>query len=95
MGGTVYLLHFDEPLAHAKHYMGWVEGNLERRLAQHRSGRSGARLMEVVSERGIGFRLARTWKGERSEERRLKRCKDAPRRCPICKSQLRLKGVSW
>ena len=22
--GTVYLLHFDEPLSHAQHYMGWA-----------------------------------------------------------------------
>ncbi len=22
--GTIYLLHFDEPLSHAKHYLGWA-----------------------------------------------------------------------
>jgi hypothetical protein len=24
MTGTVYLLHLSEPLAHARHYCGWV-----------------------------------------------------------------------
>ena len=63
--GTVYLLHFDQAVAdHARHYIGWAS-DLEARLADHRQGR-GARLMEVLRERGIGWHLARTWEGTRT-----------------------------
>ena len=83
MSGTVYLLHFERPLHHARHYMGWAS-NLGQRLQQHSSGR-GARLMEVITELGIRWRLARIWKGTRELERQLKNRKEAPRLCPICK----------
>lgn len=79
----VYLLHLDQPLSHAQHYVGFTT-NLRARLMSHRLGRSGARYMEVVKERGIGFRLVRTWSGDRNFERRIKRLKNAPRYCPIC-----------
>lgn len=80
--GFVYLLHFDRPLSHARHYMGWTSG-LHERLAAHRDGR-GARLTAVLREVGIGWKLARAWRGGRTDERRLKRRKEAPRLCPIC-----------
>lgn len=63
--GTVYLLHFDQPYRHARHYTGWTS-DLESRLADHRDGR-GARLMSVIREAGIGFSLARTWDGTRGQ----------------------------
>ena len=75
---TVYLLHFDRPLAHARHYLGST-ANLDTRL------------MEVVTALGIGFQLARTWAGGRPEERRLKRRKNSPRLCPICKGTGRVR----
>ena len=49
--GVVYLIHFDEPFQHARHYLGYTK-NLDTRLAAHRAG-SGARLMKVISEQGI------------------------------------------
>ena len=61
---TVYLLHFDRPYQHAKHYLGSCQ-DLERRLTQHGKGR-GARLLEVVYAVGIGWQLARTWCGEQA-----------------------------
>ena len=81
---TVYLLHFEHRHHHAGHYLGSTD-NLQRRLAQHRAGR-GARLIEVITAAGIGFELARTWEGDRTLERRLKRRKEGPRLCPICRS---------
>jgi predicted GIY-YIG superfamily endonuclease len=81
--GTVYLLHFDTPLKHARHYTGW-SANLSLRLAEHASGH-GARLTEVVAGLGIGWTLARTWPNvTRSYERRLKNQGGASRRCPLC-----------
>ena len=45
--GTVYLIHFETRLKHARHYLGYCD-DLGRRMAQHRSG-NGARLMEVIT----------------------------------------------
>ena len=72
MTGTVYLLHFDQPYKHARHYVGWTARNVKRRLAEHEAGR-GARLLAVVREAGIGWQLARLWPGGRARERQLKR----------------------
>jgi len=81
--GTVYLIHFDTPCRHARHYTGWAL-DLEQRLRQHRAGH-GARLLEVIAA-GIDWTLARTWPGSRQRERQLKRQGGASRRCPICRA---------
>ena len=44
--------------------------------------------MEVIKEVGIGFVLARTWRGSRTLERLIKRRKGGPRLCPICRGRL-------
>ena len=82
MTGTVYLLHFDRPYKHARHYTGWT-ADLAARLAYHERG-GGARLLAVVHAAGIGWRLARTWPGGRTRERQIKRQGGASRYCPIC-----------
>ena len=80
---SVYLLHLNAPLAHARHYVGFAR-DVDRRLAHHRAG-SGARMLAVAVERGIGFELARVWPdGDKSFERKLKNCKHAARYCPAC-----------
>jgi len=85
---TVYLLHFDRPLHHARHYLGYAS-DLQKRLDIHRRGGSDdARLMQVLRERGIGFKLARTWPGgDRRLERKLKKRHESPRLCPLCRSR--------
>jgi predicted GIY-YIG superfamily endonuclease len=81
--GTVYLLHFNAPFGHAKHYTGW-SADLSLRLAEHAAGR-GARLTEVVAAAGITWTLARTWPNKtRADERRIKNQGGAARRCPLC-----------
>lgn len=80
--GTIYLLHFEQPYQHARHYLGWAE-QLDARLADHAAGR-GARLLAVVQSAGITWRLARTWEGTRARERALKRMGGLSRRCPLC-----------
>jgi hypothetical protein len=86
--GTVYLLHFDQRYEHAGHYTGFAEGSgLLKRLGEHQQGR-GARLVEVITQAEISFRLARTWPGvTRARERQLKQQGGASRRCPICLDQ--------
>ena len=80
--GTVYLLHFDQPYCHARHYTGWTEDLLDR-LERHARG-CGARLMNVVSRAGIGFVLVRTCEGTRDTERSIKNSGGAVRFCPLC-----------
>jgi predicted GIY-YIG superfamily endonuclease len=80
--GTVYLIHFDQPYRHARHYTGWTP-DLDTRLSKHAKGQ-GARLLTVARQAGITWRLARTWTGTRTTERALKRQGGASRRCPLC-----------
>src|SRR3712207_3017914 len=85
--GYVYLLHLDAPLSKkhtAQHYIGFTR-HMPSRMVAHRTGRSRARFMQVAHERGIGFRIARIWPGDRTFERKLKSRHEAPRLCPICK----------
>jgi hypothetical protein len=80
--GSVYLIHFDPPYRHAKHYLGWSE-RFTIRVAADMAGQ-GARLMAVALKAGSTFTLAATWPGTRALERRLKRCGGRARFCPIC-----------
>ena len=89
MQGTIYLLHFNQPLAHAKHYIGWAS-DLDARLAVHAAG-NGARILEVAAARGITWRLARTWCGNRRRERQLK-SRGATRRCPVCRPGMQIRS---
>jgi predicted GIY-YIG superfamily endonuclease len=85
MKGTIYLLHFSQPYKHAAHYLGFTT-NLKARLEAHSKG-TGARLLEVITQAGITFNLARTWKGTRKGERRIKNRGGAARICPVCNPQ--------
>ena len=78
----VYLIHFNEPYLHAKHYLGSTE-NLHLRLSAHAIG-EGANLMKVIREAGITWRLTRVWQGDRTLERTLKDRKETPALCPAC-----------
>lgn len=81
---TIYLIHLDRPLSnHASHYCGWTT-NLSQRLAEHRAG-TGSRFMAAVAEAGITWSVVRTWKGDRREERRLKRTGKLWTYCERCR----------
>jgi predicted GIY-YIG superfamily endonuclease len=92
---AVYTLHFKEGIPHGKqaptrHYTG-ISNDVAARLASHLAGTSKARLMEVVSERGIEVVLADlrpcdSYQEARELERRLKK-HGAASRCPCCKLQ--------
>jgi hypothetical protein len=97
--GTVYLLHFDRkignpdnPRAQAQHYIGWTS-DLASRIASHlraerpTPGRNGTfpAIVAAVNRAGIGWQVAATWPGTPLVERQMKRRKNAPRCCPICK----------
>ena len=79
---TVYLIHFYKAYRHARHYIGFTT-NLDKRITDHLCG-MGARLMEVITNAGIEWRVARTWRGDRRLERRLKDWHNAALLCPLC-----------
>ena len=83
----VYLLHFDSNLAHARHYIGFADRSVKKRVTQHQQGQ-GAALTRAVVAAGIGIQWVRTWEGDRHFERRLKNQKNAPRLCPVCNTAL-------
>lgn len=86
---TVYLIHFARPYRHAKHYVGYTAlESVEDRMRRHRNG-SGSRLLQVVTQAGIEWWIARVWEfptvGEaRKKERQLKN-HSAGRNCPVCR----------
>lgn len=81
--GTIYLLHFDEPVAHAQHYLGWTEHEVVQRMRTHERG-EGSPLVRALVERGGTFCLANVWRGDRHLERKLKNRRNARRLCPVC-----------
>lgn len=84
--GVIYLLHFSTAHYHAKHYLGWTQGNITDRLDSHMLG-TGSKLMRAVTEEGISIVIAKLWAGTRNDERALKRQKHGPRLCPICRKE--------
>jgi predicted GIY-YIG superfamily endonuclease len=90
MKGIIHLIHFDEPIGNrskprgmAQHYIGYALALIER-LQEHARG-DGARIMAAVVSYGISWKVVRTWKGGRKEERKLKNRKKARKICPLCK----------
>jgi hypothetical protein len=83
--GELYLLCFRERLGtdkHSiKHYLGFA-WDLDARLEKHRAGQ-GARITQVLRERGIGWDVAAVWPGNRGVENELK-LHSATRICPRC-----------
>jgi hypothetical protein len=86
--GQVYLIHFDTPVAHAQHYVGYVNGDgpndLARRIDRHAAS-NGARLLAVCNARLIPWRVVRVWRNvDRRFERQIKRAKSTRAYCPVC-----------
>ena len=82
----VYLIHFEEKLHHAQHYIGFVDKNLNQRIKKHKSNK-GAKLLIAVNSKGIQWEVVRVWEnGDRQLERRLKNCKKSRCFCPVCRN---------
>lgn len=79
----VYLLCYNKPLYHAKHYLGNTS-NLDNRIRRHRSGQSRAHLPMAFHKLGIDFIVSRTWEGSFALEKQLKKRKNNRKLCPIC-----------
>jgi len=82
---VIYLLHFDEPIGKARHYLGTCgDSRITRRMRQHAMG-NGAALTREAARRNITMYLARVFPDLHHEtEKRMKaqgRYKDL---CPLC-----------
>jgi len=84
----VYVLHFDPPFRHARHYIGIAhDGNVLRRLHEHLRGRgSGLVLAAYVS--GCRVTVTVDMPGDLGLERRLHN-RHGTRVCPVCVPRLR------
>lgn len=82
----VYLIHFDQKLKHAQHYLGYSKKDTpDDRLLVHRAG-NGAKILRELNRLGIGYKIVRIWQdGNRKFERQLKNRKNSSKLCPICK----------
>lgn len=81
---SLYLLHFSEPLAHARHYFGFcAEDDPSARVAKHLAGK-GSPLVKAALAAGITVTLAWTINGDRNFERRIKNRGSLCRWCPAC-----------
>lgn len=84
---TVYILHLDTPLHHARHYVGFSQNGrtLTARIEHHRNGTARCSFTNALHRVGITFTLARVFKGaDRHYERSLKNTKNVSYYCPIC-----------
>lgn len=82
---AVYVLHFDPPLQHARHYVGWTDQeDVASRLEEHLKG-TGSRLVRAAVAAGISVHLAHVFVGaDRHFERRVKKSTDVSRWCRMC-----------
>jgi predicted GIY-YIG superfamily endonuclease/N-acetylglutamate synthase-like GNAT family acetyltransferase len=82
----IYVLHFDEKLSHAQHYVGCTD-NLKARLLAHATG-AGSRICRELMNRGINWRLGGLFetshRNMRKLERGLKDQRHASRYCQVC-----------
>lgn len=84
--GTIYIIHFERPFHHARHYVGWAD-DIEKRLQDHWMGR-GAKILRAVRAAGIGWLVSRLMPGTRNDERKIKNGKNTSKLCPICRDEV-------
>ena len=88
--GTIYLLHFEQPIGNAErgrvamadHYTGYYDN--PARIDYHRNGTSGVDIVKAFHDRQIPFVVARKRSGTKTDERRIKNAGGARRYCPVC-----------
>lgn len=91
--GWIYVLHFDPPYAHAKHYVGFAEQPDKRIQEQLTStGRRPSPLVRAAVASGARVLVVACFRGTRDEERRLKDGGTACRFCPLCRGEYNRKA---
>lgn len=87
MTAGVYLIHLDDPLCHARHYLG-ASKDIPARLEAHRQQR-GAKMLAHANTRGLRWHVERVWYTDTAEqayrlEAKMKRHKHNTHYCPKC-----------
>lgn len=83
--GTIYVLHIEPPYRHAAHYVGWTgKDDVAERLAAHYAG-NGSPLIRAAVRAGCDVRLTNTFRGTRTDERRLKNGSHRGTYCGRCR----------
>lgn len=82
---AVYVIHLDPPYRHARHYIGWTDGeDVAERLGTHQRGR-GSPLLRAAVAAGSRLDIAHVFVGaDRHFERKLKNRKDVRSWCRCC-----------
>jgi len=80
--GVIYLLHFDQPYKHAKHYTGWTE-DLLHRLDRHAAG-NGARLSRSSGKPGSASPWSASAKAPARPNAPSRTPEALPGTCPAC-----------
>jgi hypothetical protein len=89
--GTVYLLHFDTPFRHARHYIGFSI-DVDKRLEDQLRG-NGARLVRHALAAGISITLAQEFPNTSIRfELKMKNRGGAAKWCPVCKKENALRS---
>lgn len=83
----IYVLHFERAFHHARHYVGFAEEDVERRVREQLdgTGRRPSPLVRAVRAAGIGVVVATVLEGSRDDERRIKRGAKTSSVCPLCR----------
>lgn len=87
----MYLLHFDRPYHHARHYVGFTT-NLDQRVERHRAGR-GSPLVQAASEAGIAFKVVRVWYNVTAQFERRVHHMQKKLLCPVCTGGSQIRPV--
>lgn len=85
----IYVLHFDRPYHHARHYVGFAEADVENRIREQLegTGRRPSPLVRAVIAAGITVTVAAVIEGTRKDERRIKDNASTCHVCPLCKPE--------
>lgn len=83
----VYILHFEKPYKHARHYVGFTT-DLDRRQREH-THYCRSPLLKAVRAAGIRWYLAVVFEGGRKLERKIKESNHTSRYCPLCNTRFR------
>lgn len=82
---AVYVLHLHPPFKHARHYIGFTDGeDVAERLREHERG-AGSAMLRAACRAGVQLEIAHVFVGgDRHFERRLKNRRDVCSWCRIC-----------
>jgi hypothetical protein len=88
---SLYLLHFDPPYKHAKHYLGWTPDlHVDRRAREHIDGvqHKASPLVLAALDAGCSVVISRRWEGPQYDRKaeRAKKHRGHTWLCPICKA---------